>query len=34
MLSHFGKTDSIDIQEADEIIRMMEELKEKAGYNE
>jgi len=34
VLSHFGKTDSIDIQEADEIIRMMEELKEKAGYNE
>ncbi|HDS08527.1 MAG TPA: BlaI/MecI/CopY family transcriptional regulator [Bacteroides sp.] len=34
VLSHFGKTDSIDIKEADEIIRMMEELKEKAGYNE
>ena len=34
VLSHFGKTGSMDIQEADEIIRMMEEVKEKAGYNE
>ncbi len=34
VLSHFGKTDSIDINEADEIIRMMEELKEKAAQHE
>lgn len=34
VLSHFGNSGSMDLEEADEIIRMMEELKEKSGYNE
>lgn len=34
VLSHFGESGSMDIREADEIIRMMEELKQKAESNE
>jgi BlaI family penicillinase repressor len=34
VLSHFGKTGSINMKEADEIIRMMEELKQKRADNE
>ena len=34
VLSHFGKSGSLNMQEADEIIRMMEEIKQKAGSNE
>lgn len=33
-LSHFGKSGSMNMTEADEIIKMMEELKRKAGDNE
>jgi len=33
-LSHFGKSGSMNMKEADEIIKMMEELKRKAGDNE
>lgn len=34
VLSHFGKSDSMNMKEADEIIKMMEEIKQKAGNNE
>jgi len=34
VLSHFGKSGSMNMEEADEIIRMMEELKQKAGNHE
>jgi BlaI family penicillinase repressor len=34
VLSHFGNSGSMDMEEADEIIRMMEEIKQKAGHNE
>jgi BlaI family penicillinase repressor len=34
VLSHFGKSGSLDIKEADEIIEMMEALKQKAESNE
>jgi predicted transcriptional regulator len=34
VLSHFGKTGSINMKEADEIIRMMEELKQNNTDNE
>jgi BlaI family penicillinase repressor len=34
VLSHFGKNRKMDIQEADEIIRMMEEIKRNAKNNE
>ncbi len=34
VLSHFGKNGSLDIKEADEIIEMMEALKQKAENNE
>lgn len=33
-LSHFGKSGSMNMKEADEIIKMMEDLKRKAGDNE
>ncbi|MCP4313011.1 MAG: BlaI/MecI/CopY family transcriptional regulator [Bacteroidetes bacterium] len=33
-LSHFGKSGSMDMKEADEIIKMMEELKNKADNHE
>ncbi len=33
-LSHFGKSDGMNMKEADEIIQMMEELKRKARDNE
>lgn len=33
VLSHFGKSGSLNLKEADEIIKMMEELKQKAGNN-
>lgn len=32
VLSHFGKNGSLNIKEADEIIQMMEELKQKADH--
>ena len=34
VLSHFGKTGTMNIKEADEIIQLMEELKNKAEDNE
>ncbi len=34
VLSHFGNSGSVNMKEADEIIRMMEEIKLKAGNNE
>ena len=34
VLSHFGKSGSVNMKEADEIIKMMEEIKLKAGNNE
>ena len=34
VLSHFGKSGSMNMKEADEIIKMMEEIKLKAGNNE
>lgn len=34
VLSHFGRSGTLNMQEADEIIRMMEEIKQKAGNNE
>ena len=33
VLSNFGKSGSMNIKEADEIIQLMEELKQKAGKN-
>lgn len=33
-LSHFGKSGNMNMKEADEIIKMMEELKRKAGDHE
>ncbi len=34
VLSHFGKSGSLNMKEADEIIKLMEEIKLKAGNNE
>ena len=34
VLSHFGKKGSLNLKEADEIIKLMEEIKQKAGNNE
>ncbi len=34
VLSHFGSSGSVNMKEADEIIKMMEEIKLKAGNNE
>ncbi len=34
VLSHFGNSGSLSMKEADEIINMMEELKQKSGKNE
>jgi predicted transcriptional regulator len=34
VLSHFGKTGSLNIKEADEIIKLMEEIKQKAESDE
>ena len=34
VLSHFGKSGSIDLKEAEEIIRMMEEIKQKTSGHE
>jgi predicted transcriptional regulator len=34
VLSHFGKSGSLSMKEADEIIKIMEELKRKQGNNE
>lgn len=34
VLSHFGKNGSLNMKEADNIIQMMEELKQKSGNNE
>ena len=34
VLSHFGNSGSLNMQEADEIIRMMEEIKQKAGNDD
>ena len=34
VLSHFGKSDSMNMKEADEIIQLMEEIKRKADHNE
>lgn len=34
VLSHFGNSGSVNMKEADEIIRMMEEIKQKAGKDE
>ena len=34
VLSHFGKSGSVNMKEADEIIKMMEEIKQKAVNNE
>jgi BlaI family penicillinase repressor len=34
VLSHFGSSGSVNMKEADEIIKMMEEIKQKAGNNE
>ena len=34
VLSHFGKSGSVNMKEADEIIKMMEEIKQKAGNDE
>ena len=34
VLSHFGNSGSLNLKEADEIIQMMEEIKQKAGNDE
>ena len=34
VLSHFGKSGSVNMKEADEIIKMMEEIKQKADNDE
>ncbi len=34
VLSHFGKSDTLNMKEADEIIKMMEEIKEKSRNEE
>jgi predicted transcriptional regulator len=34
VLSHFGKSGSLNLKEADEIIQMMEEIKQKGGKYE
>jgi BlaI family penicillinase repressor len=34
VLSHFGDKGSVDLREADEIISLMEEIKQKIGSNE
>jgi len=34
VLSHFGNSGSVNMKEADEIIKMMEEIKQKAGNDE
>ena len=34
VLSHFGNSGSLNMKEADEIIQMMEEIKQKAGNDE
>jgi len=34
VLSHFGKSGSLNLKEADEIIKLMEEIKQKAGTDE
>ena len=34
VLSHFGNSGSMNMKEADEIIQMMEEIKQKAGNDE
>jgi len=34
VLSHFGSSGSVSMKEADEIIKIMEELKQKQGSNE
>ena len=34
VLSHFGKSGTVNLSEADEIIRIMEELKQKGGKDE
>lgn len=34
VLSHFGKSGTLNMKEADEIIKLMEEVKQKAGNNE
>ena len=34
VLSHFGKSGSLNMKEADEIIKLMEEIKQKGGSDE
>jgi len=34
VLSHFGSSGSLNLKEADEIIQLMEEIKQKGGKNE
>ena len=34
VLSHFGKSGSLNLKEADEIIKLMEEIKQKSGSDE
>ena len=34
VLSHFGSSGSLNMKEADEIIKLMEEIKQKAGNND
>ena len=34
VLSHFGKSGTLNLKEADEIIKLMEEIKQKAGTDE
>ena len=34
VLSHFSRSGSLDLREADEIIQMMEEMKQKTGDND
>ena len=34
VLSQFGKSESVNLKEADEIIQLMEEIKQKAGSHE
>jgi len=34
VLSHFGKSGSLNMKEADEIIKLMEEIKQKSGNDE
>jgi len=34
VLSHFGNSGSLNLKEADEIIQLMEEIKQKGGKNE